>query len=207
MALLIDDLPVGMLVSGVSMLFGGLRPMFSQDRQPHPDICAGWQTGGAIMTDIAEIGSLSVPTGPDAPSVLVDEDPLAWHELPVVEPNTVCRHRRLDLISGSPMRFDCFFRDQHVSFGGRLTAIHEYSVRGTLSDDGASIASIEAVPGALPWAECDQAAPSAGRLIGRPLDGLRVEIASTFTGITTCTHLNDQLRSLGDLAVLQTQLG
>ncbi|HQV56453.1 MAG TPA: DUF2889 domain-containing protein, partial [Ilumatobacteraceae bacterium] len=204
--LLLDDLPVALLVSGVSMMFAGLRPMFSEAHPAHPDICAGWQSGGSIMTEIARTGSPGVPTGPDAPSVLVDDDPLAWHELPDHDPNTVCRHRRLDLVAGSPARFDCFFRDQHVSFGGRATSVHEYTVRGALSDDRSTIASIEAVPGALPWRECDQAAPSAARLIGRPLDGLRAEVATSFTGITTCTHLNDQLRSLADLAVLDGAL-
>jgi hypothetical protein len=54
----------------------------------------------------------------------------------------------------------------------------------------------------LPWFECPQAAASAARLTGRPLAGLRPAVRAEFLGPTTCTHLNDTLRALEDVAAL-----
>jgi hypothetical protein len=54
----------------------------------------------------------------------------------------------------------------------------------------------------LPWTECPAAAASAGRLDGLRVDELRERVAKEFRGTTTCTHLNDLLRSLADLGAL-----
>ena len=40
------------------------------------------------------------------------------------------------------------------------------------------------------------------RLIGRPVSDLRPRVRAELTGTTTCTHLNDTLRSLEDVAAL-----
>ena len=59
----------------------------------------------------------------------------------------------------------------------------------------------------LPWPECPAAAASASRLGGQPVANLRDVVRQEFTGITTCTHLNDLLRSLADVATLADALG
>jgi hypothetical protein len=43
---------------------------------------------------------------------------------------------------------------------------------------------------------------SAGRLAGNPVAGLRQHVRDTFLGTSTCTHLNDTLRSLEDIPAL-----
>ena len=58
----------------------------------------------------------------------------------------------------------------------------------------------------LPWMECPGAVASAERLSGMPIAELRTRVRREFTGTSTCTHLNDTLRSLGDLEVLVGQL-
>jgi hypothetical protein len=54
----------------------------------------------------------------------------------------------------------------------------------------------------LPWTECPFAAASAARLDGHAVGELRELVGREFKGTTTCTHLNDLLRSLADLARL-----
>jgi len=54
----------------------------------------------------------------------------------------------------------------------------------------------------LPWVECPGALASATRLSGMPVAELRDHVRREFRGTSTCTHLNDTLRSLGDVNVL-----
>ena len=57
-------------------------------------------------------------------------------------------------------------------------------------------------PRVLPYVECPSAAASAARLAGQDLDALRERVRADFVGTTTCTHLNDLLRSLEDVRAL-----
>jgi hypothetical protein len=205
--LLLDDVPVATLVSGYAVMYAGVRPVSDgRHHVQHPDLCAGWRTGGTILNEIDRTGFSPVVTGPTAPSVIPDDDPLAWHELEPLGPNDMRRHRRLDLVAGDPMEVDVFFRDSHMSFGGRETVIHEYTVRGTVDPSTLRFIDIEAAPRALPFMECPEAAASATRLVGAAVGGLRREVREEFVGATTCTHLNDTLRSLEDIAALAPAL-
>jgi hypothetical protein len=51
----------------------------------------------------------------------------------------------------------------------------------------------------LPWDECPGAAGSAARLVGQPVGALRRIVGDELRGTSTCTHLNDLLRSLADV--------
>ena len=65
---------------------------------------------------------------------------------------------------------------------------------------------VDAGAHALPWTECPQALGSAARLVGAPASDLRAVVRRDFVGTSTCTHLNDTLRSLADLPALATAL-
>jgi hypothetical protein len=97
------------------------------------------------------------------------------------------------------------FRDTHVDPDGVETVLHEYSIEATV-DEELRFTSIEAAPRVLPWIECPWAAPSATRLCGQPVHGLRRLVRDNFHGVETCTHLNDMLRSLADIAPLAARL-
>lgn len=58
----------------------------------------------------------------------------------------------------------------------------------------------------LPWTECPGALVSVARIAGTTTDDLRARVRTDFTGPSTCTHLNDVLRSLADLPVLTAHL-
>ena len=46
-----------------------------------------------------------------------------------------------------------------------------------------------------------------GRIVGEPVGSLRRKVHAELTGTTTCTHLNDVLRSLAGVAALARSLG
>ena len=221
---LLDDLPVATLISGYAPQHARAQAgtwADEQKRKPmqktapaglamlqQADLCAGWKAGGTIMQGFTE-NNPPVVTGPDAPSLDDGDDPLAWHELLGPLPiQGMRRRRRIDVLpdaEGAAWSFDAHFRDSYRDDEGE-TVVHEYTVVGHVDVDAGIFLDAEATPRVLPWFECPEAAASAGRLAGRPLDSLRPGVRAEFLGATTCTHLNDMLRALADVAVLAARL-
>ncbi len=205
--LLLDDLPGATLVAGYSMLHAGAIPPASNDEYlvARSDLCAGWAGDGVMMTMIREHGQSPATQGPDAPVLLSGSDPDAWHDVPALDRYAMRRLRRIDVGASTlapdpdPLTVDAFFRDSHVDGEGRETIVHEYSVRATVDPETRVVLDIDAAADVLPWRECPGALGSAQRLVGMPLAGLRPWVRATFTGTTTCTHLNDVLRGLADV--------
>lgn len=98
------------------------------------------------------------------------------------------------------------FRDTHVDPNGTATVLHEYTLTATVDAATGSVMSCAAVPRVLPWVECPVAAASAGQLAGRPIAEVRDTVRRELRGVSTCTHLNDLLRSLGDVPHLAATL-
>jgi hypothetical protein len=113
------------------------------------------------------------------------------------------RRRRIDVVpgTGDVWAVDAHFRDSYRDDEGE-TVVHEYTVVAHVDADAGVFLDAEATPRVLPWFECPEAAESAGRLAGRPLESLRPGVRAEFLGATTCTHLNDMFRALADVAVL-----
>jgi hypothetical protein len=218
--LLLDDLPGATLVSGYALVRGGgldespgpARSPSTAATGPFPDfgaqndICAGWAHDATMMVHLRGTGSLPVPLGPPAPALEQVADPLSWHEMAELTPHAVRRRRRLDLVAPSGTepehRLDLHFRDSHVDNEGRETIMHEYTVVGTADLGAGRIGSISARAHVLPWMECPGALASAQRIDGMKLSVLRTRVRKEFVGRSTCTHLNDSLRSLADVTAL-----
>ena len=208
--LLLDEIPAATLVGGYSIMDavrrGDVQPQETGKRRPpgpplqFPDLCAGWQTGGVIMTNIASKGSVPHVTGPEAPDVEDPTDPWSWHGAPSLAPDTMRRRRRIDVIPTpqGTIGIDAFYRDSHMAPGGYESVIHEYTVSAEVDPADDRILSCRSVPQVLPWIECPQAADSATRLAGTHLAGLRRHVRAELVGPSTCTHLNDTLRALED---------
>ena len=94
------------------------------------------------------------------------------------------------------------FRDSHADEDVVESVVHEYSVTGTVDGAAGRIGEVAARAHVLPWMECPGALASAHRVAGMPLTDLRRWVRRELTGVSTCTHLNDTLRSLADVAVL-----
>jgi hypothetical protein len=212
--LLLDDFPVATLVSGHAIGAGLARQhrtvlsLAEATGQPkadrhqfHRDLCAGFADGGTIMNDVDATGRPPVVTGPPAPP-LATGDHLGWHETGRLPPHAMRRSRRMDVTPGPLASIDVLYRDSHVDEDGTETIVHEYTVSATVDTAAGVLVSCSATPRVLPWVECPAAALSASRLAGLPVSGLRRHVRDTFLGTSTCTHLNDTLRSLEDIPAL-----
>lgn len=218
---LLDDVPGAALVSGYSPQLNqrdagvgsAMRAAARDDRmQAMAGVCAGWQDGGIVMTSIRDGEMPPIELGPEAPSLAAPEDPWAWHELPgPILPHGMRRLRRIDVIAGTgpdaPLGVDAFFRDSYMTAAGVETIVHEYTLLAAVDPDGTRVLTSEATPRVLPFGQCPEAAASAGRLPGTTLDDLRTRIRADFVGASTCTHLNDMLRALEDVAALARSIG
>lgn len=212
---LLDDVPPGTLVSGSAMAREGLihlaaGPSGGTAAASQADICAGWVSGGSMYDAIAETGIPLLGWGPPAPDLEPAEDPLAWHPLGPLPPMSMRRRRLIDVAGGGPgdgpaapvLEVRTRFRDSYWEHDGTETVVHEYGVIVEVDPATWCVASAVATPGPLPAPECPGAAASAHRLVGAPVADLRPVVRQSFTGVSTCTHLNDVFRSLADVPTL-----
>ena len=126
-------------------------------------------------------------------------------------PSSTRRLRILDVsvLDSGEFQLNSMFRDSFTILeddGLEERALHEYTVRAVLDRTGDRFTESAATAHVLPWYECPGAVASAGRLVGRRPSELRKLISLTFNGTSTCTHLNDTLRSLADSSVLAREL-
>jgi hypothetical protein len=209
--LLLDDLPVAALISGYADLYVR-HPDESESasrtraQSLKADICAGWASDATMMLEIARVGRIPIPIGPQAPRLERDDDLLSWHPIDALGPGTMRRRRRVDVVSGEMLRVDAMFRDSHVDEDGLETIVHEYSLDAAVDPRELIVTHCEATARVLPWTECPRAAASATRLEGQSVASLRGFVRQQLVGTTTCTHLNDLLRSLADVAPLARDL-
>ena len=207
---LLDDLPMATLISS----YGSSReiPDFKlpPDRaEKMTDLCSGWRAGSLMLQTLEDTGIFPIPVGPPAPPLVDPDDPLGWHELPPMAPRSIRRCRRLDLVAGDPYALHVHFRDSHL--GEDVDAdpedvLHEYVVDATVDRGTLVVLSSEATMRVLPWPECPGAVASAGRIVGERVAVLRPKVALRFTGTSTCTHLNDVLRSIAGVTALAEAL-
>jgi hypothetical protein len=205
--LLLDDIPVAALISGYALLYRGLTGIRDPaEAHVRVDLCSGWRSDGTMMASIRTSGTIPVPLGPPANELAPADDPLAWHPVGPLPAGAMRRRRLVEVRPGDPCEVWAMFRDTHTDEHGLETVLHEYSLTATLDAASMRLLSCTATPQVLPWTECPQAAASAARLAGRRVDEVRDLVAREFKGTTTCTHLNDLLRSLAGLAALVPHL-
>lgn len=209
LALLLDDLPVASLISGYARLYQGEVPADAARTNMKADICSGWRAEGTMMTEVRSGRGVPVTIGPAAPA-LADEtvaDLHGWHSIGDLPAGAMRRRRLVDVLDeGATWSVAALFRDTHVDPEGTETILHEYALTATVDVGSGAFTSCSAVPRVLPWVECPVAAASADRLTGQHVTGVRDFVRSSLRGTSTCTHLNDLLRSLGDVATLAASL-
>jgi hypothetical protein len=200
---LLDDLPIALMLSARVLRAAGVGVTRMGVRQQLPiDICAGWIAGGTADAGTTDEGP-PLDLGPAASQLTRDDDRLAWHDVETLPSHSTRRHRRIDVWQdGDSTEVDCFFRDSFAPADGVETVVHQYRVRGTVDPQTSRFVTCEAEAGRLPYPECPNALASANRIVGAEVGGLRHEVRTTLVGPTTCTHLNDTLRSLEDVTTL-----
>ena len=208
---LLDETPVATLISGSALArrmvaSAGATAPDVRRRLPPIDVCTGWKDGG-VMAVAAGNGRPMLGEGPPAPSLDRADDPGAWHALGELAPHDMRRRRRLDLsFDGGDIVIDGLFRDSIRESNGIETVVHEYGVTGLVDRADRLVRRLDVTPRVLPGPDCPGAVASAQRLVGRPVSSLRSAVTDEFSGPTTCTHLNDELRSLADIPRLLEQL-
>jgi hypothetical protein len=204
---LLDDVPVTALISGHALSASGqLGRTTKSGYLPLANQCAGFITGGVLMNSF-EAGDTAVVTGPTAPDLNDPNDLDGWHHMPPLPLYGMRRRRRIDVYNTdtpSVVAVDAMFRDTFVRADSVETIIHEYTVRAAVQSG--IVLSCEASPRVLPWQECPGAVDSARRITGLPLAQLHSWVRNELEGPTTCTHLNDLLRSVADAAALIREL-
>lgn len=214
---LLDDVPLAALIGN----YGFTRDNPDWEIPPDAtaglvDLCAGWAAGGTMLTALGETGVFPVPIGPTAPPVDHGDDPWAWHDAGPMAPRSVRRTRRLDVWlvgpdGGGPtatagaatlLGVDVHFRDAHQGLDGGPEVLHEYVLAATVDAATLVVRTVAVEARTLPWPECPGALASAQRIVGRRVDDLPGWVRAELAGTSTCTHLNDLLRSLAGVAAL-----
>jgi hypothetical protein len=204
---LLDDVPVATLISGHALSASNLLGDVAKSGYlPVADQCAGFATGGLLLTSF-EAGDPVIVTGPEAPDLDHDQDPRdpwAWHHVAALPRHAMRRRRRIDVHEESAGRvgIDAMFRDTYVRSDGVETIIHEYTLVAVVDADTGVIVDSRATPRVLPWLECPGAVASAERIAGMTLQDLHFRVRQELFGTSTCTHLNDLLRSVADAETL-----
>jgi len=206
---ILDDLPMAALISG----YGASREVPDFTMPPESaagmtDLCSGWRAGATMLGHLETTGLFPIPLGPDAPPLTDADDPLGWHDLPELQRRSIRRTRRLDVVLADGVaEVDVHYRDSHLGPGDEVEdVLHEYRLAVTVDPVSLEVRSASADAHVLPWPECPGALASAERVVGEPVTGLRPLVALQFTGTSTCTHLNDSLRSLAGVQSLVAAL-
>jgi len=197
---LVDDVPGCTLISGHALGASGEIEAVRTGYLPMADQCAGFVTGGLLMSSF-ESGEPAIVTGPDSPDLSDPDDPLAWHKTGELPVHGMGRSRRVDVAAcpgGADVQIDAMFRDSYVRGDGVPTIVHEYTLLATVERGTGRILESRATPRVLPWQECPGAVQSAVRITGMTLLELHSRVRRELHGTGTCTHLNDLLRSIAD---------
>jgi hypothetical protein len=208
LGLLLDDLSGAAAPTGYASIrdriLAGLPPSpRSSPAARQLDVCAGWRQGG----EPARLVQSGRPMPHEEPFVappLLGDDELAWHEMGPLDPSRTRRVRRLDVFpDGEHMLVDAMFRDVSVDLDNTPRVVHEYALHAILDRTTLAVREIEAEPRALPFpTDCPIAAASVVALVGLTVHDFRHTVRTLSVGPSSCTHLNDLLRSLADVAVL-----
>jgi hypothetical protein len=205
--LLLDDVAGATLISGFAFfLWLDEIPAFRERMATSPPVmvgvCSGFREGSSALRPDGTLKGVSTNTG--RPGPLADpDDPLGWHDVGEHPPIAMRRARRIDVWEeDGEVRIDAMFRDSCWNPQGEEEVVHEYEILATADKDTDTLATVDAIPRVLPYAECPGAAPHATRMEGTPLRALRREVLDRLRLTDCCTHLNDALRALAEVPVL-----
>ena len=205
LGLLLDEVPIAVLLSFYAGLrAGSIGPTRGAARHMR-DMCAGWATGATPMRSL-DAGDW-VPL-PDLAPVPTDRaaDALATELRPTLATGRLRRARRIDVVPGDVLEVDATFRDSWCDPVDGEGVLHEYVVTARVDRDGVLV-SVRAEPRVLPYGECPRAAAAAQALVGRPVDEAARSMPEELAGVSSCTHLNDLLRSLACVPALAAAVG
>jgi Protein of unknown function (DUF2889) len=182
--------------------FGAIAPGGGEAAPSSIGICAGWREQGSIDVRLQRDLPITDFGRPLAPPLEPLDDPLAWHLTEPVVPHMMRRRRRIDVVLLEPLRIDAMFCDSFGERTGAETILHEYAVEADIDPRSWRVLSAQATPHVLPWYECPWAAGSLQRIIGEDVRTMRRFVGQRMRGTSTCTHLNELMRTFADVGAL-----
>lgn len=213
---LLDDLAGAVFMSVASWYAweGGIRGhahrTHAQPRTSRPveGVCLSYVPGSPAMTEDGR-GIDENADHPLGPLPLPADDPFGFHALVESENPNQWRLRRTDLWrADGDLMVDAWFQDSSVVQGdpGHRVIFHEYGIAARFDAASLALQAIAVTPYVLPYVTCHAAPATAQVLVGRQAGELRREVLSQLRGTAGCTHLNDMLRALQDVAGLSALL-
>lgn len=202
---LLDEIPGVLVVSGYGRMYDEVADAPPQLlRGPAAQVCVGFDRLAASGEPFTSTRFLS--RAPSAEFVPADE--LAWHHDPV-PPVGAVRRRRMLQVRPVDDRIEVagYFRDTFRRPDGVEVVIHEYGISAMLGGSPPVVEALEAHPGRLPMEHCPLAAVGTAAVIGAPVGEIDGAVRGSLRGPRSCTHLNDELRSLRLVPVLMSMLG
>lgn len=202
LGLLLDEVPIAVLLSFYAALrSGSLTGLLSPGASGYMrDLCSGWASDATPMRSIDAGGGVPLPDLVRVPAHESDDE-LASEPRPALPPGRLRRARRIDVVPGDVLRVDATFRDTWSDPKEGEGILHEYVVTAEVDRDG-TLLSIQADPRVLPYGECPRAAASPGLLVGGQIGAAAAAMPVDLSGTSSCTHLNDLLRTLACVPVL-----
>lgn len=201
---LLDEVPGVLVVGGYGRMYDEVADAPPQlVRGPAAQVCVGFDRLAASGEPFTSTRFLS-----KAPSAeFVPADDLAWHHDPM-PPNGAVRRRRLLQVRPFDGQVEVvgYFRDTFRRPDGVEVVIHEYGISAMLGGSPLVVEALEAHPGRLPMEHCPLAAVGTSSVIGTPMDEIDGAVRGALRGPRSCTHLNDELRSLRLVPVLMSAL-
>ena len=208
--LLLDD------ISGVSLVSGWAwsrwdgewmddidpEDTFEARRMMMENVCTGFATGNSALASDAPPDN-----NPQVLPLPNPEDEESWHELPIINHVGFRRARRIDIWKeDATLKIDVGFQDSASDPELDRVAIHEYHVWGEADLETLTLQSVDASPHVLPFPECPGAIANMQRMVGTQLQDMRTRVIEELPGVLGCTHLNDLLRSLAEVASMRDLL-
>ncbi|MCU1586582.1 MAG: hypothetical protein JWN31_75, partial [Frankiales bacterium] len=202
LGLLLDEVPIAVLLSFYAALrSGALTGLLGDGASTYMrDLCAGWASGATPMRSIDAGGPVPMPALVPVP-VEDSADLLAHEPRPALLPGRLRRSRRIDVVPGDVLTVDATFRDSWVDPTDGEGILHEYVVTASVDLDG-TVLAISADPRVLPYGECPRAVASPQVLVGAHIGSAAEAMPVDLSGTSSCTHLNDLLRSLACVPAL-----
>lgn len=170
------------------------------------NICIGFASGSSALTSDQGSSHRVQPVV----SLVNPEDPVGWHELTELPPQSFRRARRIDMWidpeNSDTIVIDAMFQDSAGDPKVGRVAIHEYAYFATASRSSGLLTSIGADPRILPFLECPSAPKNLQWLVGTPIANMRQTVLDKLASTNGCTHLNDAMRALAEVPILATHL-
>jgi hypothetical protein len=176
--------------------------------RPVEGVCLSYVPGSPAMTEDGR-GIDANADHPFGPPPLSAGDSHGFHDLVETQDPNQWRLRRTDLWQeAGDLVVDAWFQDSSGVQGDetRRVIFHEYGLIGRFDAASLELRSIAVTPYVLPYITCHAAPATAQVLVGRHAGELRRQVLSSLRGTAGCTHLNDMLRALQDVAGLATLL-